>query len=45
MDPAIQILGDSGYHGLQKTNPNALLPIRRKVDIDKLSPEQKAARK
>jgi len=41
----IQILGDSGYRGLQKLHPNALLPIRHKADIDKLTDEQKLTRK
>jgi len=41
----IQIIGDSGYRGLQKLHANTILPIRHKADIDKLSDEQKASRK
>ncbi|MCL2573799.1 MAG: transposase [Defluviitaleaceae bacterium] len=45
VDPAILVIGDSGYRGLQKLHPNSLLPIRHKADIDKLTDEQKATRK
>ena len=43
--PAILLLGDSGYRGIQKVHANTLLPIRHKEDIAKLSDEQKAMRK
>jgi len=43
--PSILIIGDSGYRGMHKIHPNALLPIRHKADIDKLSEEQKVKRK
>ena len=45
VNSSILIVGDSGYRGLHKIHPNALLPIRHKADIDKLSEEQKATRK
>ena len=45
VNPAILVLGDSGYRGLQKVHANTLLPIRHKEDIAKLSEEQQVARK
>jgi hypothetical protein len=45
VNPAILVLGDSGYRGIQKVHANTLLPIRHKEDIAKLSEEQKATRK
>jgi len=45
INPQILVLGDSGYRGIQKVHANTLFPIRHKVDIAKLSEEQKATRK
>ena len=45
VNPAILVLGDSGYRGIQKVHANTQLPIRHKEDIAKLSEEQQAARK
>lgn len=45
VNPAILLLGDSGYRGIQKVHKNTQLPIRHKEDIAKLSEEQQAARK
>jgi len=45
VNPAILVLGDSGYRGIQKVHENTQLPIRHKEDIAKLSEEQKASRK
>jgi hypothetical protein len=45
VDPAILVLGDSGYRGIQKVHANTMLPIRHKEDIAKLTEDQKATRK
>jgi len=45
VNPAVLVLGDSGYRGIEKVHANTLLPIRHKEDIAKLSEEQKASRK
>ena len=45
VNPNILILADSGYRGMHKYHANALIPIRHKADIDKLSDEQKRSRK
>lgn len=45
VNPGILILADSGYRGMHKYHANALIPIRHKADIEKLSDEQKANRK
>lgn len=45
INPAVLVLGDSGYRGIQKVHANTLLPIRHKEDIAKLSDERKATRK
>jgi len=43
--PLILIIGDSGYRGLQKFHGRALLPIRHKADIAKLTQRQQFTRK
>ena len=45
VNPAILILADSGYRGIQKVHANTLMPIRHKADIEKLSEEQQSTRK
>ena len=45
VNPAILVIGDSGYRGIQKVHANSLFPIRHKADIEKLSEEDKASRK
>ena len=45
MNPAILVLCDSGYRGIQKVHANTQYPIRHKVDIAKLSEQQQSERK
>ena len=45
VNPAIWLLTDSGYRGIQKIHPNTLLPLKHKEDIKKLNPEQAASQK
>jgi len=45
VNPNILILADSGYRGMHKYHANALIPIRHKADIEKLSDDRKLSRK